>query len=365
VSRQPWIGGAAFDITFILAPAWLMASLVLLFPGLFRGHEVTPLLWAVLILGVDVAHVYSTLYRTYFDPVEFRQRRTLYLMAPLLGWLAFAALYSLGTMVFWRVLAYLAVFHFIRQQYGFMMIYRRNEHGARWLDQIAIYATTLYPLLWWHCHARRFAWFVGGDFLSLPWPWIAAAALPLYGAILAWYGAREATAWRRTRRLNVPGNLLLAGTGLSWWAGIIALDSDLAFTATNVLAHGVPYMALIWLFGRNYSLADPTRALLGGVRMVRAFSLACVPLFLAVPVGLAWLEEGLWDGLVWTEHPTLFGPFWALPVIGDSAILVWVVPLLAVPQITHYILDAFIWRLRQPGTEWKRILFAPAMAPRI
>ncbi len=48
-------------------------------------------------------------------------------MAPLLGWLAFVALYSLGSMVFWRVLAYLAVFHFIRQQYGFMMIYRRND----------------------------------------------------------------------------------------------------------------------------------------------------------------------------------------------------------------------------------------------
>ena len=33
-------------------------------------------------------------------------------------------------------------------------------------------------------------------------------------------------------------------------------------------------------------------------------------------------------------------------------------PLLAVPQATHYILDALIWRLQTRGTDWKRVLFA-------
>ena len=30
-----------------------------------------------------------------------------------------------------------------------------------------------------------------------------------------------------------------------------------------------------------------------------------VPAFLLVPLLLAYVEEGLWDGLVWTEHPSL------------------------------------------------------------
>jgi len=140
---QPWIGGCAFDASFILAPAYAITACVLCFPGFFQSHEVTPLLWALLIIGVDVAHVYSTLYRTYFDPLEFRRRRTLYLLVPVLGFLGFAALYSLGDMVFWRVLAYLAVFHFIRQQYGFMMIYRRDERRYPGIDKAAIYAATL------------------------------------------------------------------------------------------------------------------------------------------------------------------------------------------------------------------------------
>ena len=62
-------------------------------------------------------------------------------------------------------------------------------------------------------------------------------------------------------------------------------------------------------------------------------------------VGVLWLlayaEELLWDCGLWHDRSWLFGPAWN---IGD-----WdqvLVPLLAVPQITHYVLDGFIWRRR-------------------
>jgi len=44
----------------------------------------------------------------------------LYSLVPVLGLTIGIALYSEGELVFWRVLAYLAVFHFIRQQYGWL-----------------------------------------------------------------------------------------------------------------------------------------------------------------------------------------------------------------------------------------------------
>ena len=355
---QPWIGGRAFDGAFILAPGFLISAVVLCFSGFFRSHEITPLVWAILIVGVDVAHVYSTLYRTYFDPEEFRQRRTLYVLAPLLGWLAFAGLYSLGAMVFWRALAYLAVFHFVRQQFGFMMIYGRHEPQHRTIDSAAIYAATLYPLIWWHTHTRHFSWFMDGDFFSVPWPWVADVALVTYATILAAYVVKETLLWRQTGRFNVPRNLLLAGTALSWWIGIIALHSDLAFTAVNVLAHGIPYMALIWLYGRNQARNEDTRPRWRLMPAERLYSLAFVPLFVGLPILFAYLEEGLWDGFVWTDHPGLFALFSGLPTIDRTDVLVWLVPLLALPQITHYVLDAFIWRLGRPGTPWKRIMFA-------
>ena len=79
---------------------------------------------------------------------------------------------------------------------------------------------------------------------------------------------------------------------------------------------------------------------------------------MAVLFGLAYLEEGFWDGFVWREHGGLFGVFATLPSLGSSDALIWLAPLLALPQATHYILDAFIWRMQTRETNWKRVLFA-------
>ncbi len=65
--------------------------------------------------------------------------------------------------------------------------------------------------------------------------------------------------------------------------------------------------------------------------------------------GFAYLEEGLWDGLVWREHGAVFGWFQALPDVSRAAWLAWLVPLLALPQSTHYVLDGFIWRRGTSG----------------
>jgi hypothetical protein len=32
--------------------------------------------------------------------------------------------------------------------------------------------------------------------------------------------------------------------------------------------------------------------------------------------------------------------------VAEPALLMWLVPLLALPQSTHYVLDGFIWRRR-------------------
>jgi hypothetical protein len=70
----------------------------------------------------------------------------------------------------------------------------------------------------------------------------------------------------------------------------------------------------------------------------------------------AFVEEGLWDGLVWREHLRLFPMFAWLPQINGDAVLAIVVPLLTLPQLTHYIIDGVIWRLRT-HPEWRRTLF--------
>ncbi len=338
MSRYPWLHSAFTDGVFLLSPAFLVTAAVLLWPGFFTAeNDVSPVLWLALVVGVDVAHVYSTLYRTYFDKEESVRYRTLLIFIPLGCWIAGMLLYSAGKFVFWRTLAYLAVFHFVRQQYGFLRLYARKEDGprwGRWIDGAAVYLATLYPLVYWHTHPRSFHWFLPGDFVPVAAAWVERVVLALYVGALAAYAARAVAEARRTGVVNVPKHLVLAGTALSWYTGIVWYDGDLTFTATNVVAHGVPYMALIWIFERKKS----------GARIYRP---AMAPLFVGFLLVLAYVEEAFWDVLVWRDHTQFFSWLAFLPHLEEQAALAVVVPLLAVPQATHYVLDGFIWRIRK------------------
>jgi hypothetical protein len=185
----------------------------------------------------------------------------------------------------------------------------------------------------------------------------------IFAAVMLAYIVKEIYFARREGTVNAPKNLLLLGTALSWSVGIVIFSNDLAFTATNVIAHGIPYTALIWIYGRNQ------RGLRGGTapyvsNAVNLFFRArMIPVYIAMLFALAFFEEGLWDGLVWREHLSIFGLFRLLPRVNSDSAMIWLVPLLSLPQSVHYILDAFIWKHNLKDSEWKKILlYRPAPA---
>src|SRR5262249_44246941 len=174
-----------------------------------------------------------------------------------------------------------------------------RDRLGRALDLGAVYAATVYPLLWWHAHLpRRFNWFLPGDFAALPAA-LASAALPAYVALLAAYAGRAA--WPYPRRRGPPGkDTLVATTAACWYAGIVAQNSDYAFTVTNVLIHGIPYMALVYWYGRRRAAQEDGR---GVWRLFRRGPAAMLSLLWAA----AFVEELLWDRTIWHERPWLFG----------------------------------------------------------
>ncbi len=328
---SPAVDLAAFGGSAALSVALLAVGAHL---GLLHGDKAdTPeWTWVAAVLLIDVAHVWSTLFRVYLDPAEFRRRPGLYLLVPVAGLVVGIALYDAGADVFWRCLAYLAVFHFVRQQYGWVMLYRAKcgERTWRWLDAAAIYLATVYPLVYWHAHLpRRFAWFLRGDFAELPA--VCADVLePVYWLTLAAYFGRSA--WRRFP--NPGKDVVVLTTAACWYVGIVRFDSDYAFTVTNVVIHGVPYFVLVYWY----------RWVRGGPRP-RGWHVRTAAAFVAVVWVLAFAEELLWDRLVWHDRDWLFGSG------GDARRWRWLlVPLLALPQLTHYLLDGLVWRRRgNPG----------------
>jgi hypothetical protein len=62
-------------------------------------------------------------------------------------------------------------------------------------------------------------------------------------------------------------------------------------------------------------------------------------LFLFLLWALAYFEELIWDRGVWHDRDWFFGEAWEI-----ASLKIILVPLLALPQLTHYVLDGFVWR---------------------
>jgi hypothetical protein len=353
----PWLFGPATDVAVFAGSVGVSGAVALGLSG--AGHAELPTwAWALFVLGVDVAHVWATLYRVYADREERARRPELYAAAPLLAYgLGFAA-YQHSPLLFWRLFAYSAAWHFVRQQVGWGALYNRRAHSPAWeawLDAAVLYGCTLGPLLWWHAHLPRpFDWFVPGDFLpGLP-PWAGGAALGLSGTLGAAWLLGQAVRWARGGGLFAGRWVLVLSTAAAWLGSIVLAPDDVTFTLLNVGLHGVPYFALLYRYARS-------RDAEGGYAPWLSSALRFgVPGFFAVVLGLAYAEEWLWDTFVWHEHAGLFGKAGVEPSQGLLSLLV---PALALPQATHYLLDGFTWRGKEnPGLE-ARLGWAPPPGP--
>jgi hypothetical protein len=167
----------------------------------------------------------------------------------------------------------------------------------------------------------------------------------LYLLIILIYLIKETWLTIKNHEINILRNLLVLGTLLSWYFGIVFFNGDMAFTTLNVVSHGIPYMALIWIVERKQFSKQITRE--NSIRKLTFNTSVGVLTFVGLLVLLAYLEEGLWDGFVWREHLGFFTLFNNLPLVKDNVALAFLVPLLALPQSTHYVLDGFIWKMKK------------------
>lgn len=356
-NKSNWILNATADSLFVVGPPFIILCLIFLFPGYFMAEQdVSPFLWILVVLGVDVSHVYSTLFRTYFEPATFQKHKTILTLVPVLVWVMGVLCYSIDSLLFWHILAYLAVFHFIRQQYGFLRIYVQKEERPRWftrLENTLVYTITVIPVLIWHLSGdRSFVWFVKDDFFIQSF----SSAIPVLQFVLfatiAAYAMAELSFCLRQKVYNTAKYLLLTGTFISWYFGIVYFNSDLIFTLFNVICHGVPYIMLIWVYGNKKTNQQSTeRAWYSFL-----FSYKGVLIYVFILLLLAYVEEGFWNSLIWNEHTEYFSLFSGIPSVSNLHLATFLVPLLSVPQVTHYIIDGFIWKIKDDQFDWKKYI---------
>jgi hypothetical protein len=356
-----WLFSTPIDVLGLGLPVWLTWLVCFLLPESFL-HQPLPLwMWVVFILGIDVSHVWSTIFRTYLDGEEFRRHHKVLIFTPLLVFaiLFTVALYS--TLWFWRVMAYMALHHFIKQQYGFLAIYRA-KYGLKKMkifsDKWVIYLAMLYPVVFWHLDGKReFNWFVKGDFFVFNHQYIDSILLIfnyLYWLILACWLIEEINQTRKNQTPIAWGKILwMLTTAGNWYLGIVYFNSDVAFSLTNVVAHGIPYLTLIFVYVERKKIIK--RPNVGHSIGKIAFNILMMILIVLL---LALTEEYFWDLWLNRQKTDFFGQFlvYPIPLLQNPIFQAAALALLSIPQVSHYIIDGYIWKGGAKNPDLRAIL---------
>ncbi len=356
-TRAPrrWIVSARFDLALVAIPfAGALASLLTV-----GGDGGAVPLWAflLLIVATDVAHVWATAYITYLDQEVFRRRRLLFVLPVPLAFLIAYRLHVHSPQLYWTLLAYVAIYHFIQQQWGFIALYKARAGERRsfdyYLDKWTLWVGALGPVLLWHASpARQFDWFNAGEsFIARINPDLQGDIVIIMGVFAALWLGRQIQIHVAHREINPGKCLWMTLSWISWSVGIGLADHPLISAAFINLFHGIPFLGLVWYrCNRRWQGASG-----GPSRLVAWLSQRRNWLWFLLPLWVfALAEETLWDGLVWQIYlPSLLdvsGPDLSLEMLS-----LWVA-LLSIPQIVHYYLDAWVWKLDGSNPDLRALL---------
>ena len=82
-----WLFGKHKDLSLLFIPVWIIWIVLFFLPNNFLQNDVPLWIWVVFILGIDVTHVWSTIFRTYLDKEEFNNHKTVLILAPIIAFI--------------------------------------------------------------------------------------------------------------------------------------------------------------------------------------------------------------------------------------------------------------------------------------
>lgn len=334
--RQQLVGNCfvhpAFDYIFI-GSLWTIALTAYwtLQPAAVAGVNDLPLPW--LILLANSAHFAASTVRLYSKPAYYREFRFLAWGFPAVTLAVLVVcVYFPGDAGRYLQVLYLtwAPFHYSKQVYGLSLMYSfrsglRLETG----DKRLVYWTAMLPF--WY------AVFSGSPHMGAGWllspelvaanPWLREGLLAVKSGLgILVYAVPAALYWQLWRSKSRPPPLMVACLLLSnglWWTALSFRDAFVMAT----IGHGVQYLAIMLIYHVREQLREP-----GNTRGWLAHAAG----FYGKSLLLGYALFNCW--------PWVF-------VLAGAGYAESMLMVIAVINLHHFIVDAYIWRLRVPQNQ--------------
>lgn len=226
----------------------------------------------IFVLFMDVPHVYATFTRPFISDVEeLRSRKKIYLILPVVILFGLLSLDAINPSYVYTTVLYLNIFHFVRQQYGWMKITERKSNVLlsnfrRKFETLTIYTVMIAPIIWWKSNpmvpSHKYFLSQGDMRANLPGmiheyilPGVSSnilSELLTKGSlfILAFFliGYLGLVGWDYIKGspINYAKVLVMLTTAAAWSGGIILLNGEVMFLD---ILHVVPYIYLLYSYG--------------------------------------------------------------------------------------------------------------------
>lgn len=375
--KSHWYKNATFDLLFLTSP-YLMTCLVLFFIPFHTESElasfwaIAPFYWwFVMEIVFDGAHAWSTLYRTVFDSETMDTHdKKFWIFLPIVSFVVIFIFGFISKEMLLRFLFYSVYYHGVKQLYGIISLYRtRHKMNSGTLteqqevhfkkiafwDRVIVNTCFFVPFFLWHFRAhpdlsiifRLDAEYVKTFFLS-----------PLYYEGIYGFNWNQIGAIFLTAGVGIPAlrwswlhfsKIVEVPVGKIIWvyANIVTPIYLFWFNPTHILAmdlllvvHAMPYMALIVLYRykkyelENHDSPPVLKFITSGWKSWGLVFIAAV--FQVFLLDLIFLQFSFGAWIV---------PDSVVQSIQDSP---WVrgtlCGILFLPNVTHYLVDAYIWR---------------------
>ncbi len=319
-----WIFGKKLDLVFFVGMLCILfiiqKYLSIENSGLYLGSSLAFTANFLYLSFLDVPHAVASFYQVY-KPNNRKNFQMLQLLIPIIIVALIFPFVLLSKSLAYSIVTYFNIFHFIRQQYGWIR-FSQNKSNLQltavqsFFDKLIIYVLTLVPVIMLHVGAQSQKqttdWMFENDLFI-----ISSQSTYIFLDIFFWFIVLSYTAFQIKLiyyglRYPLGKLVILISTGLAWYGGLICLQNSEQTLMLDGL-HVVPYIVLVYLFNRNKGKA-----------------LYYIPL---LSVGLAW-------ALLFLHYDK-----------SDSIGAAVVISVLISVAISHYVFDGFVWKTKSANAD--------------
>lgn len=239
------IEGRSNFVVFVL-PLFLVSLL-------FYLGDLTPRAKALIFAAsslIDSAHVYTTFVLLFFSKklVSYFTFRKLILIG-LFTLFALFLIFSLTShsQWTWYFIAAGAIFHFIKQQVGWMKIATKERIQGpfqTWIDLLSIYTLTGITVVYRLTLLEQPNWFLNNDLPKLDQNYFQVASLIFILSQISFFSTNVYNSFKTKLIPTAKLNIWLS-TFIGWFFALIILEDMSLTVSLLLLQHGLPYLVLI------------------------------------------------------------------------------------------------------------------------